>query len=132
MVDDDGDPLIGALYEGQIPGATPCGFLKVKCGTGRQFCIPVAPGLKTAIEAQAWIYAFSIILPMLCFIFVTKWPGLKYYRSRDPKAKAIGINAIVLITLSTIVTIWLAYIWTMDAIQASVNSINADMSSLSI
>lgn len=88
--------------------------------------------LSTSIETQAWIYAFSIILPMLCFIFVTKWPGLKYYRSRDPKAKAIGINAIVLITLSTIVTIWLAYVWTMDAIQASVNSINADMSSLSI
>jgi hypothetical protein len=55
LLDDDGDPQIGALYEGQIPGATKCTFLKVECGTGRQFVIPTAPGLKTAIEAQAWI-----------------------------------------------------------------------------
>ena len=84
--------------------------------------------LSTSIEAQAWIYAFSIILPMMLFIFVTKWPGWKYYKSRDPKAKAIGRNAIVLIALSTVVTIWVGYVWTQDAIQASVNSINADMS----
>lgn len=55
VVDADGDPLIGTLYEGQIPGATRCTFLKVKCGTGREFVIPTAPGLKTALEAQAWI-----------------------------------------------------------------------------
>ena len=55
MIDDDGDPLIGSLYEGQIPGATRCTFLKTTCGTGRVFVIPTAPGLRTAIEAQAWI-----------------------------------------------------------------------------
>jgi len=55
LIDDDGDPLIGSLYEGQIPGATRCTFLKVQCGTGRTFVIPTAPGLKTAIAAQAWI-----------------------------------------------------------------------------
>lgn len=55
LIDDDGDPFIGTLYEGQIPGATRCGFLKVKCGTGREFVIPVAPDLSSAIEAQAWI-----------------------------------------------------------------------------
>ncbi len=68
---------------------------------------------------------------MLCFLFVTRWPGWKYYKSSDPKTKAIGINAIVLIALSTLVTIWLGYIWTLDAIKASVNSINADMGGLS-
>jgi len=55
IIDDDGDPLIGSLYEGQIPGATRCTFLKTTCGTGRVFVIPTAPGLRTAIEAQAWI-----------------------------------------------------------------------------
>ena len=55
LLNDDGDPQIGALYEGTIPGATKCTFLKVQCGTGRQFVIPTAPNLKTAIEAQAWI-----------------------------------------------------------------------------
>jgi hypothetical protein len=55
MVDDDGDPQIGILYHGQIPGAAKCGFLKVECGTKRTFVIPVAASCRTAIEAQAWI-----------------------------------------------------------------------------
>ncbi len=55
LIDDDGDPQIGTLYEGQIPGAKPCGFLKVLCGTGREFVIPVPAGMKSAIAAQAWI-----------------------------------------------------------------------------
>ena len=55
LIDDDGDPFIGTLYEGQIPGAKPCGFLKVRCGTKREFVIPVEAGLGTAIAAQAWI-----------------------------------------------------------------------------
>ena len=55
LINDDGDPQIGALYEGQIPGAARCGFLRVECGTRRQFVIPVPAGLKTAIEAQAWV-----------------------------------------------------------------------------
>lgn len=55
LVDDDGDPFVGTLYRGQIPGAVECGFLKVRCGTGREFVIPVAPECSTAIEAQAWI-----------------------------------------------------------------------------
>lgn len=55
LIDNDGDPQIGALYEGQIPGATKCTFLKVQCGTGRTFVIPTPSGLKSAIAAQAWI-----------------------------------------------------------------------------
>ncbi len=83
--------------------------------------------LSTSIETQAWIYAFSIILPMMCFIFVTKWPGWKYYKSRDPKVKTVGVNAIVLIVLSTIVTLWVGYIWSQEFIQSQVSSINADL-----
>jgi hypothetical protein len=55
LIDDDGDPFVGTLYEGQIPGAARCGFLKVLCGTSRQFCIPVPAGLESAMAAQAWI-----------------------------------------------------------------------------
>lgn len=77
---------------------------------------------------QAWIYIFSIILPMFCYLFIAKWPGWKYYKSRDPQVRQVGINAIVLLILSTIITFWLATIWVNDAIQSSVNSINADMS----
>ena len=84
--------------------------------------------LSTTITTQVWIYVFSIILPMICFIFVNKWPGIKYYKSKDPKAKQIGQIAWVLIILSTIITIWLAVIFTQMAIKSSVNSINSDLS----
>jgi len=55
VISDDGDPMIGTLYRGQIPGAEECGFLKVLCGTGREFVIPVPNSIETAIGAQAWI-----------------------------------------------------------------------------
>jgi hypothetical protein len=87
--------------------------------------INTAP-LSTTTQTQTWIYAFSIILPMICFIFVTRWPGLKYYKSKDPKAHQIGQVAWALMILSTILVIWLAYIWTQAMIQSSINSINTD------
>ena len=40
----------------------------------------------------------------------------------------IGTVAWILLILSTIVTIWYAYVWTQEAIQSSVSSINTDMS----
>ena len=88
--------------------------------------------LSTTTATQAWIYAFSIILPMICFIFVTRWPGVKYFKSNDPKAKQIGEIAWALIILSTIVTIWLAIVWTQEYINSTVNSINTDMSEYGI
>src|ERR1035437_3059110 len=76
--------------------------------------------LSTTIQTQAWIYAFSIILPMILFIFVTKWPGMKYFKSNDPKAKQIGQIAWGLLILSTIIVIWLAYVWTQKTIQSTI------------
>ena len=85
--------------------------------------------LSTTIGTQAWIYAFSIILPMILFIFVTRWPGVKYYKSNDKKAKQIGRIAWALLILSTILTIWLTIILTNEMIQSSINSINTDFGS---
>lgn len=82
--------------------------------------------LATDVLAQVKLYAFSIILPVICFIFVTRWQGMKYIRSKDPKAKVMGQIAWVLIVLSTILVIWLAYVWTENAVQSSINSINTD------
>jgi len=86
------------------------------------------PPLSTSISTQAWIYAFSIVLPVMCFIFVTKWPGVKYYKSPDEKAKQIGTIAWALIIISTVVTVWLATVWTNDFIQSQVAATNADLS----
>jgi len=86
--------------------------------------------LSTDVKTQIWIYAFSIILPMICFIFVTKWQGTKYYKSKDPKAKQIGQIAWILLVISTIVTIYFVYNFTQQMIQTSINSINTDFGGL--
>ena len=85
----------------------------------------IAP-LSTTLKTQIWIYFLSIILPMFCFLFIGKWPGNKYLKSSDPKAKEIGWFAWALLIISTIVTYWLIYIWTQHAVQSAQNSLNAD------
>lgn len=81
------------------------------------------PPLSTAIAAQVWIYAFSIFLPMICFLGVSRWPGVKYARSRDRKRKQIGFLAIALMAISTIVSYWLAFVWVNQLIQSLRNSL---------
>lgn len=56
VIDEDGDPEIGTLLEVSIPEIGREKFLKVKCGTGRIFALPVPPNMKTALEANAWTY----------------------------------------------------------------------------
>ena len=84
--------------------------------------------LSTSLGRQAWIYIFSAILPMMGFILVTRWPGLKYYKSSDQKAKDIGTFAFIILIVSTLITIWLAYTWTQYEIQATISGLNADTS----
>jgi len=79
--------------------------------------------LSTTLESQARLYAFSIILPAIAFIFITKWPAIKYLRSDDKKAKQIGLAACFLLVLSTVVIGWLAVAWIQQAVQASINDI---------
>ena len=83
--------------------------------------------LSTMPATQAWIYLFSFILPFIAFIFVTRWPGVKYYKSQDPKAKQIGQIAWGILIISTILVIWLAYLWTQSLIQSSLTGINTDL-----
>ena len=56
MIDRDHDPQIGDLLEVRLPDLErPARFLKVKCGTGRDFVIGVPPHIHKALEAQAWV-----------------------------------------------------------------------------
>ena len=61
------------------------------------------PPVSVSIGRQIYIYALSLILPPLGL-----WPGIKYLRQDNPIAKRIGIIAIVLTIISTILTIWLS------------------------
>ncbi len=63
---------------------------------------------------------------------VTRWPGLKYYRSEDKKAKIIGIIAWVILIISTVITYWLAYIWTKSVVDGALNSASLDLSGYSL
>ncbi len=56
VIDEDADPMIGTLYEVDLPDMGKEKFLMVKCGTGRTFALPVPPQMKTALAANAWTY----------------------------------------------------------------------------
>jgi hypothetical protein len=55
-IDKDEDPQIGELVEVDLPGSGKERFLRVLCGTGREFALPVPAAMKTALEANAWTY----------------------------------------------------------------------------
>jgi hypothetical protein len=59
VIESDEDPMIGTLLEVDIPDIGKEKFLKVLCGTGREFAIPVPPNMKTALEANAWTYGLD-------------------------------------------------------------------------
>ena len=86
--------------------------------------------LSTTVKTQILVYLFSVILPMICFIFITRWPGIKYYKSKDKKMHQIGEIAWILLIVSTIVTIWFAVVLTKQMVQSSVDSINTDFSGI--
>ena len=56
VIDDDGDPEIGTLLEVTFPDIGKEKFLRVLCGTGREFALPVPPEMQTALEANMWTY----------------------------------------------------------------------------
>lgn len=56
IINVDEDPMIGSLLEVNIPDVGRARFLKVLCGTGREFALPVPPDVDTALSANAWTY----------------------------------------------------------------------------
>jgi hypothetical protein len=55
-IDSDDDPEIGELLQVNLPDLrVPAKFLRVRCGTGREFAIGIPPHITKAIDAQAWI-----------------------------------------------------------------------------
>ena len=59
VVDEDKDPEIGVLLEADIPDSPGARFLKVRCGTGRTFVLPVPGEMKTALDANSWTYGID-------------------------------------------------------------------------
>lgn len=59
VIDEDEDPMIGTLLEADIPEIGREKFLRVLCGTGREFALPVPPDMKTALQANAWTFGID-------------------------------------------------------------------------
>lgn len=55
-IDRNPNPQIGTLYEVDLPDAPKERFLRVLCGTEREFAINVDQKCKTALEAQCWMW----------------------------------------------------------------------------
>lgn len=56
VIDKNTNPQIGTLLEVEHENIGRERFLRVQCGTGRTFAIPVPPEVQTAAEANAWTY----------------------------------------------------------------------------
>ena len=52
-------PQIGTLVEVDLPDSGKEKFLRVMCGTGREFAIPVPKDVKTAMQANLWTYGID-------------------------------------------------------------------------
>ena len=63
------------------------------------------------------------MLPIICYLAISYWPAIKYFRSADPQAKQIGMIAIAILVISSVITFWLGIIWIQQTIQQSVNSV---------
>lgn len=59
VIDKDDDAEIGTLLEVNLPDSGPERFLSVRCGTGRQFALPVPREVDTALAANAWTYGLD-------------------------------------------------------------------------
>ena len=59
VIDEDDDPQVGTLVEVSLPDAGRERFLRVVCGTGRRFTLPVPKTVKSAVEAQAWTWGLD-------------------------------------------------------------------------
>lgn len=66
---------------------------------GKKIKEPIAP---VTIGKQIGIYALSLFLPPLGL-----FPGIKYLLQKEKKRKIIGIAAIALTIISTIITVWI-------------------------
>jgi len=76
--------------------------------------------LSVSIRRQIFIYLLSSLLPPLGL-----WPGIKYFRQKDEKARMIGFIAIVLTIIATVVTVW----FSLDFINTFNQQLNQQLNS---
>lgn len=79
--------------------------------------------LSTSLMSQLLLYAFSAVLPAICYLAIGYWKGIKYMESADGRAKQIGIIALVILLVSSAITFWLGVVWIENTIQSAMTSV---------
>lgn len=85
--------------------------------------------LSTTIWAQLWLYVFTlIIMPFTAYLAYRHWQGIAYVRSKDPKARRMGLISIGILIGTIAFLIW--SLWTgiaqlQESIQAQQNNLNS-------
>jgi hypothetical protein len=90
------------------------------------------PPLGVGVVDQLLLYAFSIILPWIVYLAITKWQGIKYLRAPDPRAKQVGLIALVLLIVSSIIAFWVMDAWVQSLLQGFSQSQTSDLNSLGL
>jgi hypothetical protein len=67
-IDKDDNPQIGELIEVDLPDSGKDRFLRVECGTKREFVLSIPPaneekGIKTALNAWNWLHFYELNRP---------------------------------------------------------------------
>jgi predicted amidophosphoribosyltransferase len=90
------------------------------------------PPIGTGLVDQLLLYAFSIILPWILYLAITKWQGIKYLRAPNARAKQIGLIALVLLIVSSVVAFWIMDMWVQNLLQGFSQSQTSDLNSLGL
>jgi len=88
------------------------------------------PPLGVGVVDQLLLYAFSIILPWIAYLAITKWQGIKYLRAPGSQAKQMGLIALILLVVSSIAMFWITTMWVQGYVQSSLNAANTDFGGL--
>ena len=98
-----------------------CPVCKFGIVEGYVFCAHCGTKLKDvpfeiSMQKQIGVYLLSFFLPPLGL-----WPGIRYLRNADQKAKHVGLIAIFLTILATVISIW-ATVGFVNTVNKTVNS----------
>jgi hypothetical protein len=97
---------------------TPEAYFCPNCGAKLK-----VPPLSKSLTSQLLLYGFSLVLPFIAYLAITKWQGITYIRSSDPDTRRIGFIALALLVISSIFVIWLTTQWFDNAINSVTNGV---------
>ncbi|HEY5220821.1 MAG TPA: zinc ribbon domain-containing protein [Candidatus Paceibacterota bacterium] len=90
------------------------------------------PPLGVSLLDQLLLYAFSIILPWIFYLAITKWQGIKYLRAPDARAKQMGLIALILLIVSSIIAYFVYNAAVQGLLQQFSQSQTSDLNSLGL